>query len=370
MVNKFAIAFVLCMTLVICVLVFAVPHERYVEEVMALLRDYKDDSEPVLMSHKQTRGIVMVAGGPTYGPMAYHSVQVIRKFNPDIAIQIYSLSKEEQRHTSMQKLAKMPQVELFNLGFTQKGRWVGWRSKIVAIQQSSFDQLLYLDADNQVLGDVAPLFDLPEFQKTGAVFWPDNTTLNQSRTFALSYLKDWNFNIPSFLDLKPNSSLLNRLHLTLKYEHETGQILLDKTKVNKALNLIETLHNHYTTVFRLFYGDKDVYQFAFSYLKIPFTQVEHRPMIAGYLDDTSHFCSLGLLQRHPTTAKPMFYHKAGLHSNYNQKITHVQTSNDWESRVVVDQFGLIRYDKSKISVWNEQILNSESLQITAAYQSK
>lgn len=370
--SRSAIIFVFMMAIIVSILVLAVPREQYVDDVILLLRQYekktKKDSSSLAGSGK--RGIVMVAGGPTYGPMAYHGVQMIRKFNPDIPIEIFSLNREEQKHVSMQKLAQMPHVNLTSLDLAKKGRWVGWRSKILAIQKSSFEQILYMDADNQALGDVGLLFDLPEFKSTGAVFWPDTMTIQNPRNFELSFFRNWRINVPTYFDVKPNVSLLKRSHLTLEYEHETGQILLNKSKVSEALDLIAYLHDHYETVFRLFYGDKDVYQFAFSYLKTPFSQVKHRPILAGYLNNKGIFQSLGFLQRHPTTQNPLFYHRAGVHSEYKQKITHVQISDSWDNAIVVNQFGLLRYHGGKISPWDEQIVDAKALQITATLPSK
>jgi hypothetical protein len=38
---------------------------------------------------------------------------------------------------------------------------------------SSFEEVLFLDSDNMPIVDPKWAFDLPMYQKTGAVFWPD-----------------------------------------------------------------------------------------------------------------------------------------------------------------------------------------------------
>ena len=45
--------------------------------------------------------------------------------------------------------------------------------KLLAILQSCFDEVLFLDADAAPLMDLDPLFDTCEFKETGALFWPD-----------------------------------------------------------------------------------------------------------------------------------------------------------------------------------------------------
>ena len=45
--------------------------------------------------------------------------------------------------------------------------------KLLAILQSCFDEVLFLDADAAPLTDLAPLFDTCEFKEAGALFWPD-----------------------------------------------------------------------------------------------------------------------------------------------------------------------------------------------------
>jgi hypothetical protein len=49
----------------------------------------------------------------------------------------------------------------------------GWELKSYALMHSRFSEVLFLDADNVPVKDPSCLFERPEFQETGAIFWPD-----------------------------------------------------------------------------------------------------------------------------------------------------------------------------------------------------
>ncbi|KAJ1567780.1 hypothetical protein HK405_004784, partial [Cladochytrium tenue] len=91
--------------------------------------------------------------------------------------------------------------------------------KVDAILATPFEQVLFLDPDNYVLKDPTYLFDTRVFNKFGALFWPD-------------------------FPVRPNDTELivwDIFNLKGKYwkefEFESGQIVLDKSRVWKALML-------------------------------------------------------------------------------------------------------------------------------------
>lgn len=49
----------------------------------------------------------------------------------------------------------------------------GYFLKAVVVAVSSFQEVLFLDADNVPVADPTPLFLSEEFQRTGALFWRD-----------------------------------------------------------------------------------------------------------------------------------------------------------------------------------------------------
>ncbi|KAG2521013.1 hypothetical protein JM16_006472 [Phytophthora kernoviae] len=96
-------------------------------------------------------------------------------------------------------------------------------AKIHAIYYSSFDRVLFLDADNAPVRDPSFLFESSEFVKTGAIFWPD-FWFPDSTIFGVhenSLL--WEFLDMSFVDM---------------FEQESGQLVVDRRRHAAPLELV------------------------------------------------------------------------------------------------------------------------------------
>lgn len=101
----------------------------------------------------------------------------------------------------------------------------GWQTKINAILQTDFEQVLHLDADNMVAADPTYLFDSPGFETTGALFWPDDFSKVCDVT----------------------NDMLRRVGLPEDgpyKDFETGQILVDKSRCWQALTLCKYFADH------------------------------------------------------------------------------------------------------------------------------
>src|SRR5690606_24050990 len=71
-------------------------------------------------------------------------------------------------------------------------------------------------------------------------------------------------------------------------EQESGQILIDKEKCWKELNLC--LHfNRQSKYYKLIYGDKDTFKFAWLALRSPFYMVPTLPGMCGISFHNSFF---------------------------------------------------------------------------------
>jgi FkbM family methyltransferase len=106
---------------------------------------------------------------------------------------------------------------------TSKMRVVhGWQIKINAILQTNYKQILHLDADNIVAKDPTYLFDCQEFKDNAAMFWMDNPVVNDFHGRITE--QQWE-------RTGVKGERLNDI--------ETGQILIDKDRAAKALQIIK-----------------------------------------------------------------------------------------------------------------------------------
>ncbi|CAK7231698.1 mannosyltransferase [Sporothrix bragantina] len=139
---------------------------------------------------------------------------------------------------------------------------------------SAFDEILFLDADNTAMRDVAPLFSSESFVQTGLVTWPDfwQTTVS-----------------PLYYEISSPTSLLTEtskpvMPITARPSTETGQLLIDKRRHWKTL-LLAVYYNYYgpTFYYRLLnqggtgMGDKETFLPAAVAVGLPAYQV-HTPV--------------------------------------------------------------------------------------------
>jgi hypothetical protein len=113
------------------------------------------------------RGIVICAGNE-YMLNAFVAVSLLRYRGCSMPIEVWYMGEQE----------RVPYIEphLTALGVTMvdAGRVMrGWQLKPYAVINSSFREVLLLDADNVVTRDPEYLFSTKQYRNSGAIFWPD-----------------------------------------------------------------------------------------------------------------------------------------------------------------------------------------------------
>lgn len=148
-----------------------------------------------------TRGIVISAGGAYLEP-AFISVYVLRQMHhygiaeETLPVEIWTSRRLDgvMAPQLRSRLESLPRVTVHyfedHLGGDTMGRLLSLQPtasappgpsrpgrpfalKVLALLLSSFDEALLLDADNIPAADPAPLFHSKEFDRNGAIFWPD-----------------------------------------------------------------------------------------------------------------------------------------------------------------------------------------------------
>jgi hypothetical protein len=93
----------------------------------------------------------------------------------------------------------------------------GFYLKAVVVAVSSFQHVLFLDADNVPISDPTPLFSSAEFKETGVLLWRDYWDAS------------WAPDAPSVLQV--NSSAMP------PHTHDSGQMLFDKPRCVSHIGL-------------------------------------------------------------------------------------------------------------------------------------
>ena len=178
--------------------------------------------------------------------------------------------------------------------------------KVAAMFMCSFDEFLYLDADNNVLRDPTFLFDTDLYRKHKVLFWHDYWRLEKGAACYKCF--------PS--GVKP---------VFPKFAQESGQVMVDRRQYWAQLwavllicesdlrNLFPLPYNH---------GDKDVFHVTWSAQQQPFSFVPYRTgsLVSGItvgpegyvkipkgIDfGAEHFKVIGMVQRCPSGGLAVF----------------------------------------------------------------
>mmetsp|Transcript_32545 Transcript_32545/g.98001 ORF Transcript_32545/g.98001 Transcript_32545/m.98001 type:complete len:291 (-) Transcript_32545:20-892(-) len=155
--------------------------------------------------------------------------------------------------------------------------------------KSSFQEVLFMDADNTALVDPTPFFDMNEYVSTGAVLWPDFTAVN------------FNAALWDIIEKRPLPMM----------SHESGQMLLNRQRHAKSLALADYFNSRGPEFFyELAPGDADLFLFAWLALEAPFHMTPTLLATAGYMADAHVFCGHTMLQFHPNgSGQAVFAHR-------------------------------------------------------------
>lgn len=168
------------------------------------------------------RGIVFTAGN-RQAPYLITSIQSIRRMGCDLPIEVMYLGDEDLDKANCARLESIPGVitrDLRPMVNDEGWKLAGWAAKPFAILLSSFQEVLFIDADALFLQDPASLFLDLGYQRTGALFFKDRLLMPESRQTWLKQI------LPSPISMKARLSRL----WTGESGHmqESGVVVVDK----------------------------------------------------------------------------------------------------------------------------------------------
>ena len=119
------------------------------------------------------RGIVMLAGGK-YSDYASTGLGILRELGSTLPVEVWMKDEKEEkpgwcRELEREGMACRRMSDYMDVSFMEHG----YQLKINSILLSSFEEVLFLDADNVPVKDPDGIFDSPSFIDTGAVLWKD-----------------------------------------------------------------------------------------------------------------------------------------------------------------------------------------------------
>lgn len=272
------------------------------------------------------RGIVICGGGLRYYPCAWVCIQMLRWVGCKLPIELWYRGEEEMDQKMKALLeplgVKCVNAQVFEKTYPRRTNG-GWELKSYALIHSSFKEVLLLDADNVPVRDPTYLFDTPEYQGTGSLFWPDYSSLAQERDIwavcGVAYQEE-----PEF---------------------ESGQMLVHKQKCWRPLQLAFWFNDHSDFFFKYIHGDKDTFHMAWRRLEQPYAMIQ-RPIRALQ----------GIMCQHDPSGRRIFQHRNMHKWSLHGINTHVpgfwheksclkflrRLQRQWDGKIHVELEGLVR----------------------------
>ncbi|TVY89029.1 Alpha-1,2-mannosyltransferase, partial [Lachnellula willkommii] len=236
-------------------------HEWFVSQIQS--------NPPKLQYTPNTKGIV-TSGGGRYFPVLLVSLRMLRRTGSTLPVEIFLKNGEEYEALACEVLFKdlgAKCIILSELVATSKIQFnfEHYQIKSFALLFSSFEEILFLDADNFPVYKPEDLFEAEVYKQRGMVLWPDYW-ISTSSSF---------FNEVTGLDEK---ALQDRSTI------ESGQLLVNKKQHADTLSLAG-YYNAYGE--KYFYrllsqggageGDKETFSAAALILNNSFYTVSERP---------------------------------------------------------------------------------------------
>ncbi|HEV8542608.1 MAG TPA: FkbM family methyltransferase [Verrucomicrobiae bacterium] len=198
------------------------------------------------------RGIVICGGGVNYFANAWVCINMLRLHGCHLPIELWYIGRAELDR-KMEALAAPLGVSCVNAREIMNRHPfrnpLGWELKCYALLHSRFEEVLFLDADNVPVRNPEFLFASPEFLATGALFWPDFRRLSRQRPI-------WR---------------LCGVKYRAEPEFESGQMVLNKRKCWRPLNLALWYNDHSEFFYRYIHGDKETFHLAWRRLNAPYS---------------------------------------------------------------------------------------------------
>lgn len=177
----------------------------------------------------KSRGIVTTAGG-SYFPIFVVSLRMLRRTGTTLPVEVFLADSEEYEESLCEEVLPLLNatcVILSHIFDAVQGSAdiTRYQFKVFSMMFSSFEEILFLDADAFPVHNPDQLFTSEPFREYGLIAWPDFWGSTTSRIFYDITQQ----NIPSMLD---------------RASSETGELLLSKKNHQKLL-LLAAYYNYY-----------------------------------------------------------------------------------------------------------------------------
>ncbi|KAI9928156.1 hypothetical protein ASPWEDRAFT_108348 [Aspergillus wentii DTO 134E9] len=255
-------------------------HEKFIREV-------KESRKLRPVHTPGSKGLVSTAGA-SYLPVFLSSLRMLRRKGSNLPVEVYMKDSGEYEKRICQKI--LPELNARCLVLSEivgDNAIEHYQLKIFAVLFSSFEQILWMDADCFPLDKPELLLETEPFTSSGLVTWPDFWASSAS---------------PAYFEVSKQTVL----SMSARQSSETGVFLVSK-KTHLRTLLLAAYYNYYgpSHYFRLLSqggpgeGDKETFLQAASALGEPFYAVSERVQAIGHPKENGEISGSAMAQSDP-----------------------------------------------------------------------
>lgn len=260
-------------------------HSSFVESIQA------NYSVSTKMSPTASRGIVTVAGG-FYFPVFMVSLRMLRRTGCTLPVEVFLADRTEYETELCENILPSMNARCLVLsdildGDGEAHSVTTYQYKIFAILFSSFEEVLFMDADLMALHDPTTLFTSPPFTTTGLITWPDFWTTSISPVYSLITSQE-------------------PIDASLRASTESGQLLVSKQTHLHTL-LLAAYYNYHgpSHYYKLLCqggagrGDKSTFLPAAITMNQTFYDVKQKVLGIGHMEPVERLYIFAMIQHDP-----------------------------------------------------------------------
>ncbi|KAJ3093690.1 hypothetical protein HK100_006486 [Physocladia obscura] len=237
------------------------------------------------------RGILLSTGRGHF-ELAVHAIVSLRSvLNCNLPIEVHHMGPNDLDSEMIKAFNAMPNVKTVDVWdyWGEEARSLGgWAIKPFALLASSFNQVMFLDADAVFLQNPEVLFTKSDiFKKYGQLFYHDRTITGYDDCY-----KWFNGFIPHVSKYTNTLRFQNRQTV---HEMESGVIVIDKTRPEVLHALLATAKMNSKVerdgiTYHLMHGDKESYWMSWELARVPYKFSRSYGGTIGYKNERDAVC--------------------------------------------------------------------------------
>ncbi|KAI8808531.1 mannosyltransferase putative-domain-containing protein [Cladochytrium replicatum] len=245
-----------------------------------------------LRSTWKGKGIVLTSG-KWHFPLALHAILCLRNvLNVTLPIEVFHSGPGDTETKFSKALERIPNVRAVDVNtiFEESQAGLGgWHVKPFSMLASSFEEMVFLDADVLFLQDPATLFSYKGYKNLGTVFFYDRS-IGHGRYETHEWFEGW------MKDPTPIARQSRFLQHNTIHEMESGVVVFDKHRALMQLLGVCWMNTREQreVAMKKVHGDKETFWMVAELMRLPYYWVPGYGGTIGYKNKTDGYICGGL----------------------------------------------------------------------------